>query len=46
MRSWTKRAIAAGLALVLGAAPSLGAEFDPRGRWQHAGFTLLDLAWR
>lgn len=34
MRSWTKRAIAAGLALALGVAPSLGAEFDPRGRWQ------------
>src|SRR6185437_3100252 len=34
MQSWTKRVVAAGLALALGVAPSLGAEFDPRGRWQ------------
>jgi hypothetical protein len=34
MRYWVKRPLSLALALAIGIAPSLGADFDPRGRWQ------------
>jgi YD repeat-containing protein len=34
MRTWTGQILAAAVALTLGVAPSLGAEYDPRGLWQ------------